>query len=278
MLDPTTSRMARECIEIAIEERWSRLNVEISEIASRMARRGLLRSSMTLNQILELYQSELDIQVSMAWGQLSRVLAVVGVGPLEHLAADLRAFMAEMIEWITSGLSDRFRQNGLLRKGLPGIISPLEHLNMRKAHATRKIYSEIDLFVTELGRAVRLAQNEGATNVNIYGGQVGILQTGASSNASMTVRLDSTSKQEIAKALDTVEKTLGEAVHVPFNRAEISEIIRESKSELDKSEPNVSRLRSLMTGVATSIQTVASLRPAYDAIKGGLALIGVTLP
>jgi hypothetical protein len=94
----------------------------------------------------------------------------------------------------------------------------------------------------------------------------------------MAVHLDATSKKEIAKALDAVEKALGEAAHVPFHSAEISEMVRESMSELDKPGPNVCRLRSLMVGVATSIQTVASLRPAYDAIKGGLALLGVTLP
>ena len=94
----------------------------------------------------------------------------------------------------------------------------------------------------------------------------------------MTVHLDSTSKQQIERALDAVEKALGEAAHTPFDRAEISEMIQESRSELDKPAPNVSRLRSLMLGIATTIQTMASLRPAYDAIKGGLALVGVTLP
>jgi hypothetical protein len=194
------------------------------------------------------------------------------------LAVDLKAFMGEIIEWIASGLLDHLRQRSPLRQERQLTIDPTDRLSERKAHAIRKVYSEIDLLMARLEQAASVAQNGGDTHVNIYGGQVGIVQTGASSTASMTVRLDSTSKQEIAKALDTVETALGKAAHAPFNRAEISEMIRESKSELEKPGPNVSRLRSLMAGVATSIQTVASLRPAYDAIKGALALVGVTLP
>jgi hypothetical protein len=196
------------------------------------------------------------------------------------LAADLKAFMGEIIEWMESGLSNRLSQIPFFKSGQdqPTPRDPLARLSEGKVHAIRKVHSEIDLFVAGLEQVARVAQNGGATHVNIYGGQVGILQTGASSTASTTVHLDGTSKREIAKALNTVEKALGEATHVPFDRAEISEMIEESKSELDKPGPNVSRLRSLMVGVATSIQTVASLRPAYDAIKGGLALMGVTLP
>ena len=67
MLDSKISDMARERIEIAIEERWGWLTRETSDIKSRMNKRGILRSSMTANQILELYQSELDIQASIAW-------------------------------------------------------------------------------------------------------------------------------------------------------------------------------------------------------------------
>jgi hypothetical protein len=63
--------MARERIEVAIDERWSPLARETSEITSRMVSRGVLRSSMTANQLLELYRNELDIQACIAWGHLN---------------------------------------------------------------------------------------------------------------------------------------------------------------------------------------------------------------
>jgi hypothetical protein len=272
MLESRIRNLARERIEIAVEERWTPFSAELATIKFEYAKANRLHSGSMHLQVLELYKNELDIQVSMAWGQLKTVLATLGTGPLHQLASDLKTFMDEIIDWIASGLSDRLKQRR------SGVSEPVARLNERKPRATRKIHSEIDLFVAGLEQIARMAQNSGATHVNIYGSQVGILQTGASSAASMTVHLDSTSKREISKALNAVEKALGEATHVPFDRAEISEMVQESLSELDKPGPNVSRLRSLMVGVATIIQTVASLRPAYDAIKGGLALMGVTLP
>jgi hypothetical protein len=279
MLDPKITDMARERIEVAIDERWSPLARETSEIKSRMISRGVFRSSMTANEFLELYRNELDIQASMAWGQLKTVLMTVGVRDLSEFGTDLKSFIEEMINWLTADLMKRLEEVFRpFEKMSRGAANPQDHLEKAKTHAIRKIYTEIDLFEAALTQKGQAAEDPGGTHVTISGGQVGILQTGAFSTASMVVRLDSTSKQEIAKALGAVEKALEEAAHVPFDRAEISEMIRESKSELGKPRPNVPLLRSLMQGVATSIQTVASLRPAYDAIKGGLALVGVTLP
>ena len=105
MLDSRIRSLARERIEIAVEERWTPLAMQTSAITSESIKAGGFGGSRMYVHILGLYEDELDIQASMAWGQLSRVLAAVGVGPLERLAADLKGFMGEIIEWITSGLS-----------------------------------------------------------------------------------------------------------------------------------------------------------------------------
>jgi hypothetical protein len=54
-------------------------------------------------------------------------------------------------------------------------------------------------------------------------------------------------------------------------------MVADSKAELAKPTPNKSKLAALLGGVAVTIQTVASLRPAYDAVKGALALLGIRL-
>ena len=52
----------------------------------------------------------------------------------------------------------------------------------------------------------------------------------------------------------------------------------EAKGELAKSEPNSTKLRSLLSTTATAIQTVASMKPAYELLKVGLTYLGITLP
>jgi hypothetical protein len=61
-----------------------------------------------------------------------------------------------------------------------------------------------------------------------------------------------------------------------FNKSEIVELIDESKAELAKDKPNVSRLRGLLPSIALAIQTSAALRPAYEIFKRALALMGLT--
>ena len=191
MLDPRIRSLARERIEIAVEERWTPLATQTSAITSEFAKAGGFGSSRMHVHILGLYEDELDIQGSLAWGQLSTVLGIVGVGPPEQLAVDLKAFMGEIIEWIASGLFDHLKQMSPLRQERQLTVDPSDRLGKRKAHAIRKVCSEIDLFVARLEQATRVAQDGGDTHVNVYGGQIGILQTGASSTASMTVQLDS---------------------------------------------------------------------------------------
>jgi len=56
------------------------------------------------------------------------------------------------------------------------------------------------------------------------------------------------------------------------------DLIEESKSEVLKKEPNRNILKSFFSNMASLIQTCASLKPAYDALKTVLLPIGITLP
>ncbi|MGH6920619.1 MAG: hypothetical protein ACREJ0_23280, partial [Geminicoccaceae bacterium] len=188
MLDPKIIDMARERIEVAIEERWTTLARETSEITSRMVSRGVFRSSMTANQFLELYRNELDIQACIAWGHLKTVLMTVGIRDLSELSTDLKSFIEETVNRLTHELMKRlekvFRP---FEKMYRLVANPRDHLEKAKTHAIRKIYTEIDLFEAALTQKAKAAEDPSGTHITISGGQVGILQTGAFSTASMAV-------------------------------------------------------------------------------------------
>ena len=48
--------------------------------------------------------------------------------------------------------------------------------------------------------------------------------------------------------------------------------------ELAKPSPNALRVRSALTGIATTIQTLGSAAAAYALVKGALSLLGVHIP
>ena len=101
------------------------------------------------------------------------------------------------------------------------LIDPVKPLEEAKVHALSKVYCEIELYVAGLERAARQMQERGGTSVNVYGGEVGILQTGNFSSAFMTVTLDDISKREIVAALETVGKALSDIRKPPFHKEEV---------------------------------------------------------
>lgn len=278
MLDDRTTDLARRTIEVALEERWTPLSRQTLEITSDATMHGAYGGSRMLVQIIELYKAELDIQASMAWGHLQRTLANVGIGRLDTLAADLKVFMGETIERVAAGLLDHINNSSPFKNKRTEIIDPVKPLEEAKDHALRKVDCEIDLYVAGVGQVARQTQQGGTTYVNVSGGQVGILQTGNFSSASMTVTLDANSKREIVAALESVENSVRNIQETPFDKVEVLELVRDSKAEADKPKPNLTRLKAALLAIAASIQPVAALKPAYETLKGALALVGVTLP
>lgn len=63
-----------------------------------------------------------------------------------------------------------------------------------------------------------------------------------------------------------------------FSRDEVAELVEDARTELEKPKPNGFRLTNVLTGVATAVQTAASLQPAYQALKAGVLPLGIFLP
>jgi hypothetical protein len=58
------------------------------------------------------------------------------------------------------------------------------------------------------------------------------------------------------------------------NKAELAELIDESRAEISKDRPNVTRLRGLLSGIGSVTHYVAGLRPAYENLRDAATWIG----
>jgi hypothetical protein len=152
-------------------------------------------------------------------------------------------------------------------------------LDSAKNQALAKVGTEIDLFVHALKKKEAVETNGTSSTVfNIYS-PVGSIQTGDSSIANVTQNIDTEVKEQIRKALEDIELALNQPeVEPSSSKTELIEVVQESKDEIQKEKPNVTRLRSLLTTVGTSIQVVSSLKPAYETLKHALTFLGISLP
>jgi hypothetical protein len=89
----------------------------------------------------------------------------------------------------------------------------------------------------------------------------------------------SNNQESLLQALDDIKKYLESGGDLSgFSKEEVIELVDDSRAEVEKPNPNITQLKTYLIGVAISIQTVASLKPAYEAIKLALSRFHITLP
>ncbi|MEZ0330382.1 MAG: hypothetical protein ACAH07_02535, partial [Methylophilaceae bacterium] len=122
-----------------------------------------------------------------------------------------------------------------------------------------------------------MTKKESMSNTFNFHAAVGAVQTGENSVAHVQQSFDQSQLAGLKAAL--------EAVHVELTKANLSDDVREAKelvqitiAEVDKDEPNKFSLKSLIIGVATTIQTLGSTGEAYNLLKLAASAAGILIP
>jgi hypothetical protein len=195
----------------------------------------------------------------------------------------MKAFLADVIGREAGSLLDRMNSTPPIgtsaKAGMTGSAIEIDvqaRFEAVRANVLTKVNAEVDLFVR---RIVTLAERVDAPGNRVsITGSGNVVLAGAFVGSPMSIGLDAGSKAALENALDTVEIALAEVETATFNVAEVKEMVAQSKAELAKDKPNSILISSMLQGTATAIQTLPSLRPAYDALKWALLPLSVMLP
>ena len=118
-----------------------------------------------------------------------------------------------------------------------------------------------------------------STTNNYFYAPVASFQAGAGSIAAVNQTVSIGDRDALVKALDLVREAIQREQKVDtFNKEEVIELIDEGRAEAAKSKPNGMKLGSIMQTVSAAIQTVATLKSAYQTLKIALAPFGIQLP
>ncbi len=284
MLDPKIEAIAREKIRLEFDEREGQLGRDIGAVVSDFANRNVLRSSMAIQAVAEVFERELKIRQGLAYSALQRVCAEFGVQAGADLAPSMKAFLDDVI----GTQADRLRAQMLETQPVKStaavgiaaasfnvdVLTPYERV---RANVLSNAHTEVDLFEARLSTAARQAQVTG-NRVSVTGAN-NFLFTGNFSSSPVTITMNAGAKAELERALAVVEEGLAKlAEPVNFNVDDVRGMIADSKAELTKPNPNLTKLGSILMGAAATIQTAGSLTAAYAVLKGALAMVGITLP
>jgi len=277
MIDKDVIRIAEERSRLEIGELIASLYQEIERIKRESSARGLLYSGATLNGITNACALTIKTMAQLIWQTLFRFLTTTGISYSETLANELKALVAKHIP--ENSFKGILKQN-VEKAGSPNLFTHLgPQLDAARQAALAKVGTEIDLFVYSLKKKVEMKEKETSSTIfNIYS-PVGAIQTGDSSIANVTQTIDTEVREQLRKVLEEIFlKLTKEDIALPYPKGEIIEIVQEGQEELKKQSPNITKLRSMLSTVGTAIQTISSMKPAYDALKQILPFFGISLP
>ncbi|MDQ7292211.1 hypothetical protein [Stenotrophomonas sp. Sm0041] len=117
-----------------------------------------------------------------------------------------------------------------------------------------------------------------ASHTYIFHAPVASVQTGANAVAHVQQTADQSQFAELKSALEAVLAELAKSNLPADEREDVRELVRTTITEVEKEKPNKLTVRTMLGGIATTVQTLGSSSDAYKVFKAAAAVVGVTLP
>ena len=255
-------------------ERKKLFSLELSQVHSQAAARGMLNSSVWINQIQQAHERELEVRAIIAWESLVRVHRIFGQPMINSLRNNLKGEIHRRIDQLmielTTSLDDRTHRSGV------NISASL--LDAHRA-VTEKHDIEVDLYVDSLSIKDEEKTNGAVMQHYNFYGAVGSVQTGANVTANVIQNLDPDDRASLSSAIQQVRDVLSNVSTLGVQeRRELLEIVDECMLQMSTSTPNNTKLFTMFNVLGIAIQSIASAQPAYQALKAAVLTLGITLP
>lgn len=272
MLSDELIEKTKRLAEVGFTERRRQLPLELAAIDSRAAAAGAYHSGSRLLQIHHVLARELDVRAILAWRSIVRVHQTLGIPAAEGLATDLKQLFSEFLGSIRTEL-DVIRIDKLTEPTLRDQLT----LDEACEDSRRKHDVEIDLYIDSLKSSANARPSAMPHSYHFYG-TVGTVQTGPGATANVVQNLAAEDKQALLGALDQIKDAISSSQALLAQQQELMEIAEECATLIQAPQPNNSKLRAMFDVLATSVQTVASAQPAYQALRAALVPLGIMLP
>lgn len=272
MLDARRQNLIDSLITVGFNEIEKKTHREVEIKLSKLASRNLLSSSAAISQTKELYVTGLNEMFGIVWTSLQRVISSND----KNDADSLGAYLKEVFNKYTRPKLNEFNDEIKKRFSSPALINYVPKLDDDWESLYSRYCNEIDLFVHFPDKkSADIPMNI----INISNSTVGSVQTGEKAYAEIVQNINVSDKEKLIQALKEVNAYIDTGNQlVNIDKTETVFFIERINIELEKTEPNVSRISSFLLPIATGIQTVAALQGAYTVFKYVLHLLGVSIP
>lgn len=273
MIDSVIKDRLQKLYEINIIERRKLFPLEIKQIDHTASERGMFQSSVRILQIHQAHEHELGIRSMLAWQSLYRVHQIFGAPTNTNLREDFKLELNELILKIFNELNDSYKT--YIHNSSFGVKNSLD-----EAHsiAISKHDIEIDLYIDSISANITQDTKSMTQNYNFYG-SIGAVQTSTGATANVVQNLNVVDKVALEESLKQVKLALEATQTVEkLQKNELIEIAQDCINTINTNTPNNTKLLTMFNVLGTSIQSIASAQPAYQALKIAVLPLGINLP
>jgi hypothetical protein len=275
-LDPKVRERFLKLLGIETDAREPQFRQRLQGLDREAASRSMFQSGSHLHNITESHESELEERAALAWGCLTRAYESSASPEVADLAESLKSLLREQINL------SAHRMDSSLQSYVERIAPPLharsQSVDDCRRRLVRKFEAEIDIYA-DTAATRRASQQEARSHQYNFYGAVGAVQTGANSHSNVVQNLDPVDKTALLEALSLARDAIQTVSELSERqKIELIEIADDCQKELAAPNANNTKLLTMLNVLAATIQTTASARPAYAALKSALLPLGITLP
>lgn len=278
MLDAKFTQQLQNLLDAERAARHQQVKNSLSGTVNRLVARGMIGSGHAGLELEKVVADELSARGNLVLLTMSRIIAVLGTVVVDNLSALLKAEADKQLE------IDNVQLRGLL---LPSMRTL--HREAFKAGEQRwtedvaivraKLHAELDLYATALESRARAQGQPAQGTVHVTATTIGVVQTAPGSVAHVIQHIQPADQQKLVEALEKLLLDLHNASDVlPDAKRDIEIMAQETKQELANKKPILAKVRGMLSGIGETVQTLGSVRNAYELLKSAALSVGVQLP
>jgi hypothetical protein len=275
MLEAEVLTHIRNTVAAELAQRDADLRLALQGAQRQLTARGLGRSGNALYEQADLGAAELEIRAQLIWDIIQRCQSTFGRPGVPDL---LGGVQQQVAEYLTDHAAAVLATVDIKEThGMPPATTTFirDRLNTKRDQLIAKYQNDANFYVRAVTRPPATVAPAAAVIVN--GGVVYSLQTGDYANA--TIHIDAAGVHGLLQANTALMEAIKHAADMSDDqRAQSLDIAADLVTAAQAQRPNGPKMHGLLGGLATGVQTVASVKPAWDAVKTAAAAIGLPLP
>jgi hypothetical protein len=250
---------------------------EISKRAAEFAARGTYHSSMHAFAVADVLNAAFCRENELAWSTLRRVHEARGSQLSEDLREGLKTEMRRLIKEAGNQNAARLAE---LAKRMSNENFKTEIVQSVAARELARYEAEVDLYVDSLEIAAKRRGGEPAQphyHQHFYA-PVGAVQTAAGATATINQTFNPDQLEVLRTAFNAAIAALSANSSIDaIQKREVIEVAEDAVKELGSESPNKTRLRTALSAVAQTVQTLGSAGAAWELLRRAGAILGLSL-